>query len=78
MQDRKLFVGNIDESVGTDELTEQFSYFGKVRYVNIINGKGFAFVKMLSPADAENAILGLNGIELKGRIIRVEKARPVK
>ena len=78
MQGSKLFVGNIDEAVSTDELTEYFSYFGNVMYVNIFNGKGIAFVKMWNSADAERAILGLNGIELKGRRIRVEKARPVK
>lgn len=78
MQGRKLFVGNIDDSVGTDELTEQFSYFGSVKYIKKIEGKRFAFVKMFSPIDAEIAISGLNGIELKGRRIKVEKVHPAK
>ena len=76
MRGKVLFVGNIDPAVTREELSEEFSYFGIVRYINIIKGKGIGFVKMSRVKDAERALPGLNGIELKGREIRVEMAHP--
>jgi RNA recognition motif-containing protein len=71
----KLYVGNLDHSVTPNLLEEQFSYFGKVRFVRLFEGAGFGFVKMVKEADAENAVMGLNGVELAGKRIKVEKAR---
>jgi len=58
------------------DLREQFSYFGRVRGVRIIRNKGIAFVEMNHPEEARLAIIGLDGIDMKGRIIHVEAARP--
>ncbi|MFC2155294.1 RNA recognition motif domain-containing protein [Acidobacteriota bacterium] len=76
MRGKVLFVGNIDPAVNREELAEEFSYFGIVRYINIIKSKGIGFVKMSRFEDAERAVCGLNGIEVKGRKIRVEMAHP--
>jgi RNA recognition motif-containing protein len=74
LKDRRIYVGNLDYSVTPDELKEQFSYFGRVKYVKLFTG--FGFVEMYRTSDAEYSIVGLNQVELKGRKIRVEKARP--
>ena len=75
MQKKRVFIRNIDPSVTYDELSEQFGYFGHVKYVKIIRHKGIAFVEMSNPHDSQQAILGLNDVELKGRLIKVEAAR---
>jgi RNA recognition motif-containing protein len=76
MQGSKLYVGNLHYSVTQDELKELFSPHGEVKLVNIIEGKGFGFVEMSNPADAEKAKTALNGMDFKGRTLRVDEARP--
>jgi len=44
MKGRKLYVGNLSNSVTNDELGELFANYGNVEKVNIIEGKGFGFV----------------------------------
>ncbi len=76
MQGKKLYVGNLDYSVTKDDLSELFSEFGEVAEVIIIDGKGFGFVEMKEPAEAEKAIADLDGKDLKGRSLKVNEARP--
>jgi RNA recognition motif-containing protein len=38
--------------------------------------RGFAFVEMTNDAEAEKAIAALNGKEFKGKILKVNQARP--
>jgi RNA recognition motif-containing protein len=76
MEGKKLYVGNLDYSVTKDELSELFAEFGQVVEVTIIDGKGFGFVEMSEPAEAENAMSDLNGKDLKGRSMKVDEARP--
>ncbi|MBN1218798.1 MAG: RNA-binding protein [Anaerolineae bacterium] len=78
MQGSKLYVGNLSYSVTNEQLAELFANYGEVRQVNIIEGKGFGFVEMSSPAEAESAKEGLNNTELAGRTMRVDEARPPK
>ena len=40
--------------------------------------KGFGFVTFTSPSDAQDAIDNMDLNELKGRVIRVNLARPIK
>ena len=47
---------------------------GTVKFFN--ETKGFGFVEMDNDAEASAAIDGLNGTELDGRTIVVNKARP--
>ena len=78
----KLFVGGLPYSLSVDELTEYFSQAGTVVSANIINdretgrSKGFGFVEMSSPEEAQQAIEKLNNTELGGRNIHVNEARP--
>jgi RNA-binding proteins (RRM domain) len=76
MQGSKLYVGNLSYSVTNGELEELFSKHGEVKQVNIIEGKGFGFVEMSTPEEAEKAKEELNGFELKGRTMKVDEARP--
>jgi RNA recognition motif-containing protein len=76
MQGNKLYVGNFSYSVSEDDLRELFSSHGEVKDVKVIEGRGFGFVEMSSPAEAEKAKEALNGSNHKGRTLRVDEARP--
>ncbi|MFH0774905.1 MAG: RNA-binding protein [bacterium] len=78
MQNSKMYVGNLSYSVAKEKLEELFSAYGEVKSVNIIEGKGFGFVEMSSPAEAEKAKDALNGTEFEGRTMKVDEARPPK
>jgi len=78
MQGSKLYVGNLSYSVTSEELEELFSGHGEVKQVNIIQGRGFGFVEMSSPSEAEKAKEALNGSDFKGRSLKVDEARPPK
>jgi RNA recognition motif-containing protein len=80
--DSKLFVGNLDFTVTQSALEEAFAAYGTVVEAKIPTDResgrprGFAFVTMSTPEDAQNAINGLNGKELGGRALAVSVARP--
>lgn len=78
MQGSRLYVGNLSYSVTNDQLEKLFADHGKVKQVNIIEGKGFGFVEMSSSSEAESAKEALNGTEFSGRTLRVDEARPPK
>jgi RNA recognition motif-containing protein len=78
----KLYVGNLSYATTEEALRTAFEEGGRVvEEVAIITDRetgqprGFAFVKMGSPADAESAIESLDGFELDGRRLRVNEAR---
>jgi RNA recognition motif-containing protein len=77
-----IYVGNLSYEVTEEDLKQAFEAFGQVETVNIITdkysgqSKGFGFVEMSAQAEAEAAIEGLNDTELKGRTLKVNKARP--
>lgn len=76
MQGKKLYVGNFSYSVTEEDLREMFASHGEVREVKVIEGKGFGFVEMSSPSEAQKAKEALNGSNHKGRTLRVDEARP--
>jgi RNA recognition motif-containing protein len=77
-----IYVGNMSRNVNEEDLREAFGAFGQVTSVNIIKDKfsgeprGFGFVEMQGKAEAQAAIDGMNGKELKGRTLNVNEARP--
>jgi len=79
-----IYVGNLALNVSESELKQVFELFGEVETVKIIKdrysneSKGFGFVEMPSGAEAQSAISGLNGKELKGLTINVNQAQPQK
>ena len=78
MKGTKLYVGNLNYAVTSEQLKQLFSQHGEVAQVTIIEGKGFGFVEMSNPADAENAKNALNGTDFEGRALKVDEARPPK
>jgi len=78
----KLFVGNLDFKVTENDLHDAFAAHGTVVEANLITDRltgrprGFAFVTMSSPEEAQKAIDALNGTELGGRALNVNIARP--
>src|SRR5262245_37694138 len=78
----KLYIGNLSYNTTEDTLRVAFAADGRVvTEVSIITDRetgrprGFAFVQMGSPADAQAAISALDGQQLDGRTLRVSEAR---
>jgi RNA recognition motif-containing protein len=77
----KLYVGNLSYSTDEAELQGVFAQYGEVASVNIITDKmtgrarGFGFVEMATPEAAQAAIEATNGMELRGRQLRVNEAQ---
>ncbi len=77
-----IYVGNLSRDVTEQDLRQAFEAFGEVATVNIITdrfsgeSRGFGFVEMPAKTDAQSAIDGLNGKDLKGRSLTVNEARP--
>jgi len=77
-----IYVGNLSHETSEEDLREAFEVFGQVASATVIKDKfsgeprGFGFVEMPAKAEAQSAITGLNGKELKGQILKVNEARP--
>jgi len=77
-----IYVGNLSFEVTEEDLKGAFSAFGQVESVKIIKdnysgrSKGFGFVEMPDKSEAQSAIEGLQGKDMKGRAINVNEARP--
>jgi RNA recognition motif-containing protein len=79
---QKLYVGNLSYATTEGDLSKLFEAVGEVTSVNLImdrmsgRSKGFAFVEMAEYDAAQEAINQLNGREVDGRALKVDKARP--
>ncbi len=79
---KKLYVGNLAYSVGDSDLQRLFEAHGSVASAQVImdrdtgRSKGFGFVEMGSDAEAQAAITAMNGVEIEGRALTVNEARP--
>ena len=77
-----IYVGNLSYNVSEEDLKTAFEAFGQVTSASIIKdkfsgqSKGFGFVEMPSKEEAQAAITGMNGKEMKGRTLNVNEARP--
>jgi len=77
-----IYVGNLSRDATEEDLRQAFQDFGQVTSVSIIKDKfsgesrGFGFLEMPNKTEAQKAIVGLNGKELKGRTLTVNEARP--
>lgn len=79
---RKLFVGNLPFTTGENELQDLFCQAGTIESVRVMRdmatgrARGFAFVEMQSEEEARAAIDRFNGVDLGGRALVVNEARP--
>ncbi|HLX96989.1 MAG TPA: RNA-binding protein [Verrucomicrobiae bacterium] len=78
----KLFVGNLSFNTTENDLNDAFAAHGTVVETNLMmdretgRPRGFGFVTMSSPEEAQKAIEALNGKEMDGRALTVNVARP--
>ena len=78
----KLFVGNLSFNTTENDLQDAFATHGTVTEANLMTDRttgrprGFAFVTMGSPEEAQKAVDALNGTQLGDRTITVNEARP--
>jgi RNA recognition motif-containing protein len=78
----KLFVGNLPFHVREAELRELFVAYGTPTTATVIvdneslRSRGFGFVEFDDPAQGKAAIAGVNGMEIGGRALTVNEARP--
>jgi cold-inducible RNA-binding protein len=78
----KLFVGNLSFNTTENALQDAFAAHGTVTETNLMmdrmsgRPRGFGFVTMSTPEEAQKAIEGLNGAQLDGRALTVNIAKP--
>ena len=79
---KRLYVGNLSYGVDDAMLTDAFAQHGQVTSATVVmdretgRSKGFGFVEMSSSEEAQAAVENLDGVELDGRAMRVDEARP--
>ena len=78
----KLFVGNLSFDTTENDLNDAFAAHGTVTETNLMmdrttgRPRGFGFITMNSPEEAQKAIAALNGSQLGGRALTVNIAKP--
>jgi len=80
-----IYVGNLPLEVTEDELRQEFTAFGEVLSINMMNDKyigsgqqrGYGFVQMPSPSEGKAAITALNDKTLGHMTINVVEALPL-
>jgi cold-inducible RNA-binding protein len=78
----KLYVGNLPFASTAQDLQDLFSQAGTVASVDLIidkftgRSRGFAFIAMSTPEEAQAAIQKFNGFGMDGRNLTVNEARP--
>ena len=66
-----LFCYNIGPSATDADLYALFSKYGRITKVNVIDGKGYGFVHMPIPYEANEAMMALNGSFYNGKNLQV-------
>src|SRR5262249_58724907 len=78
----KLFVGNLSFNITENDLQDAFAAHGTVIEANLMmdratgRPRGFGFVTMSTPEEAQKAIDAMHGKELAGRALTVNLPRP--
>ena len=79
---KNIFVGNLNYAATEDEVRQLFEQYGTVDRVSLITDRdtgrprGFGFVEMPNDEEGDQAIEALNGIDLGGRRLNINEARP--
>ena len=80
-----IYVGNLSLQMTEDELRNEFTVFGEVISVTIMNDKyigsgqtrGYGYVEMASKSEGATAIANLEGKRLRNRVVNVVEALPL-
>jgi RNA recognition motif-containing protein len=78
----RIYVGNLDYAMTSDEVRAQFEPYGEVTSAEVQTktrtgqSRGFALVEMPNPQEAEAAIAALHGADVRGRSLTVNESRP--
>lgn len=78
----RIYVGNLPFSTNEQELRALFEQHGQVDNASVVSdretgrSRGFGFVEMSDPGQANAAISALNGYNMGGRPLVVNEARP--
>ncbi|MBN2332981.1 MAG: RNA-binding protein [Deltaproteobacteria bacterium] len=76
----KLLIRNLARTTSEKELREMFEAYGSVQFCSLVldqktgGSKGFGFIEMPKPGEANAAMRNLNGTDVAGNRIRVKKA----
>jgi len=79
---KRLYLGNLPLSMTQDALEQLVALKGPILNIRLVTdpfsgrSRGFAFIEMRRDQDATKAIQELNGLEIEGRAIIVNEARP--
>ncbi len=77
-----IFVGNLPFTASESDLRGIFAEYGEIESVAIITdrdtgrSRGFGFVELAADARSQDAIRDLDGMDLGGRNIKVNEAKP--
>ena len=80
-----IYVGNLSLEMTEDELRKEFTEFGEVISVTIMNDKyigsgqprGYGYVEMTSKSEGATAIANLEGKKLRNWVVNVIEALPL-
>ena len=80
-----IYVGNLSLETTEEELRDEFTEFGEVISVTIMNDKyigsgqprGYGYVEMSSKAEGMTAIASMEGKKLRNRVVVVIEALPL-
>jgi cold-inducible RNA-binding protein len=79
---KNLYVGNLPHSTTESELRNLFEAHGAVEKITLVTdretgrSRGFGFVEMTNPSEADKAAAALNGTDLGGRTLTINEAKP--
>lgn len=84
-EEKKIYIGNLEFSLKEGDLQKTFKDKAlSPKDLKIISdkhtgkSKGFAFAEFNTSKEAQQAIEILNGVEVKGRALRVNRAKKMK
>ena len=80
-----IYVGNLSLETTEDELRREFTEFGEVisvtimddKYIGSGQSKGYGYVEMASKSEGATAVASLEGKRLRNRVVNVVEALPL-
>lgn len=80
--DTRIYAGNLNKTTTQEELITLFTQAGTVTSVEVVMdkvsglSKGFAFIAMPDPAEADKAVTMFNAYSLADNTLKVNIAKP--